>query len=212
MRRFSDLFLAVFVCLAIASCARQEFVFRSGDLVFCVAGTEGMSSAVAASTAWGDSVKFDHVAIVAVNEGIPYIIEATSSAGVRCIPWEEFLETSSGGGRRGAVVMRVNTEFPLDKAIDRAMECIGQEYDWHFLPDNGKLYCSELVWECYRWDDGSRLFSASPMNFRDSEGNMPEFWTALFEKFGEPVPEGVPGTNPNDMSKSPELTFVHRFF
>lgn len=56
-----------------------------------------------------------------------------------------------------------------------------------------------------------RLFAASPMNFRDSAGNMPEFWEKLFAKFSEPVPEGVPGTNPNDMAKSPVLTFVRRY-
>ena len=98
------------------------------------------------------------------------------------------------------------------EAVERAYERLGQEYDWHFLPDNGKLYCSELIYECYREADGSPLFPAAPMNFRDSEGRMPAFWTELFEKLGEPVPEGVPGTNPNAMSKAPFLTQVHRCF
>ncbi len=192
-------------CLLFSSCAHDDFALQAGDLVFRLACDDGMSSAVAASTAWNDSLKFDHVAIVAMEDGKPYIIEATSNGGVRRASWEEFIESG------GAVVMRVNTDFPLDKAIERASGFIGQDYDWHFLPDNGKLYCSELVWDSYLWDDGSRLFAAAPMNFRDSDGNMPEFWEELFGKFGEPVPEGVPGTNPNDMAKSTFLSFVHRF-
>lgn len=200
-----SLFAAACVCLLFSACAHETFSLQAGDLVFRIAGDEGMSSAVAASTAWNDSLKFDHVAIVAMENGAPYIIEATSPGGVRRTGWEDFIETG------GVVVMRVNVDFPVEKALERASGFIGQDYDWHFLPDNGKLYCSELVWESYLRDDGSRLFEASPMNFRDSAGNMPEFWEKLFRKFGEPVPEGVPGTNPNDMAKSPVLTFVRRY-
>lgn len=39
------------------------------------------------------------------------------------------------------------------------------------------------------------------MNFLDENGVMPEFWTRLFEKLGVAVPQGVPGTNPNDMAR-----------
>lgn len=196
---------AAFACLIFPACTHDDFALQAGDLVFRIAGEEGMSSAVAASTAWDDSLKFDHVAIVAMENGTPYIIEAASGGGVRRTSWEEFIE---GGG---VVVMRVNVDFPVEKVLERASGFIGQDYDWHFLPDNGKLYCSELVWESYLYEDGSRLFEALPMNFRDSDGNMPVFWEELFGKLGEPVPEGVPGTNPNDMAKSPCLTFVRRF-
>lgn len=205
MCRYFFLLWTAFAGLLFSACADGDFSLQAGDLVFRIAGEEGMSSAVAASTAWNDSLKFDHVAIVAVGDGKPYIIEAAPDGGVRRTSWEEFIESG------GAVVMRVNVDFPVDMAIERASGFIGQDYDWHFLPDNGKLYCSELVWESYLYADGSRLFEALPMNFRDSDGNMPVFWEELFRRFGEPVPEGVPGTNPNDMAKSPCLTFVRRF-
>ncbi len=211
---------------AFSSCGGGDgFVFRDADLVFCVSescagriGAEhsgGMSSAVAAATAWDDSLKFDHVAMIVLRDGEPYVLEATSSKGVALTPWEEFRHLAcdmDDEGGKGLVVMRVNRDFPVREAVERAYERLGQEYDWHFLPDNGKLYCSELIYECYREADGSPLFPAAPMNFRDSEGRMPAFWTELFEKLGEPVPEGVPGTNPNAMSKAPFLTQVHRCF
>ena len=197
-------FAAAFAGLLFSACAHDDSALQAGDLVFRIAGDDGMSSAVAVSTAWNDSLKYDHVAIVAVEDGKPYIIEATSNGGVKRTSLEEFAESGE------AVVMRVNVDFPVAKAIERASGFIGQEYDWHFLPDNGRLYCSELVWESYLLDDGSRLFQASPMNFRDSDGNMPEFWEKLFAGLGEPVPEGVPGTNPNDMAKSRALTFIRR--
>ena len=85
-------------------------------------------------------------------------------------------------------------------------------YDYSFRPDNGKFYCSELVWECYRTSDGSPIFTAHPMNFRAEDGTLPQFWTELFARRGESVPEGVPGTNPNDMSQERTLREVYRWF
>ena len=43
------------------------------------------------------------------------------------------------------------------------------------------------------------------MNWRDKEGILPEYWIKHFEKLGVPVPEGVPGTNPTDLARSPLL-------
>ena len=49
------------------------------------------------------------------------------------------------------------------------------------------------------------LFPSKPMNWRDAEGNLPKYWVQHFKKLGVPVPEGVPGTNPTDLSRSPIL-------
>ena len=46
------------------------------------------------------------------------------------------------------------------------------------------------------------------MNFLDPDGQMPAFWVQSFERQGMPVPQGVPGTNPQDMSSSPLLETV----
>ena len=71
-----------------------------------------------------------------------------------------------------------------------------------FLPDNGALYCSELVRESYLGPEGEYLFDEAPMNFLDAEGEMPLYWTQLFALLGMDVPQGVPGTNPQAMSES----------
>ena len=46
------------------------------------------------------------------------------------------------------------------------------------------------------------------MNFKDAEGNMPEYWTNLFDRLGQKVPQDVDGTNPESMSESPALVRV----
>ena len=50
------------------------------------------------------------------------------------------------------------------------------------------------------------------MNFRAADGTLPQFWTELFARRGEAVPEGVPGTNPNDMAREAALEEVFRWF
>ena len=74
------------------------------------------------------------------------------------------------------------------------------------------MYCSELVWESYHRPDGRPIFPARPMNFRAADGSMPVFWSELFERLGEPIPEGLPGTNPADMSRDSALTEIRRWF
>ncbi len=156
---------------------------------------------------------YDHVGIVVVEEGRACVLEANPRDGVVLTPWEDFVAAAPlVGGSPGITVMRLICDFPADEAVERAKSHIGEPYDWHFLSDNGKMYCSELVYDSYLYADGSHIFTAVPMNFRDSEGNMPKFWTELFSSFGEPVPEGISGTNPNDLSRDPHLTEIHRFF
>ena len=50
------------------------------------------------------------------------------------------------------------------------------------------------------------------MNFRAADGTLLQFWADLFDRLGEPVPEGLPGTNPNDMAQEELLEEVHRYF
>ena len=201
--------------LAVPAYTQEKYAPQHGDLLFRVAGDSDFSGAIADATAWHDSVKFVHVAIVAVEEGNPYIIEATGKKGVTRTEWQDFLSSSPQiNGKPGVVAMRVKptADFSAARAIESAKTHLGEEYDWSYYPDNGKMYCTELVYECYRNGDGTPLFTAHPMNFRNENGEMPAFWTELFEKLGEPIPEGVLGTNPNDMSKEPVLMEVYRYF
>ena len=78
-------------------------------------------------------------------------------------------------------------------------------YDLHFMPTDDSLYCSELVRDCYSTADGVFVFDDAPMNFKDSNGEFPLYWQQLFEKLGSPIPQDLPGTNPQDMSKSPAI-------
>lgn len=94
----------------------------------------------------------------------------------------------------------------------KAFTFIGQKYDWNFLPDNGKMYCSELVYESFKDAEGHPLFHSAPMNYYDAEGNIPQYWIDLFKKLGTDIPQGIEGTSPQGMSQEESLTEVYRYF
>ena len=119
------------------------------------------------------------------------------------------------GGKPLVAVGRVREadSTVVARAMQRARACLGLPYDDDFLPDNGKFYCSELVWECFlAADDSTHLFRSRPMTFRAADGSMPDYWTRHFAASGMAVPEGVAGTNPNDMAADPAVRIVWRCY
>lgn len=171
-----------------------------------------MAGAVTAATGRGEALNFTHVAIVTGREA-DSVLEATSPEGVRMQPLEAFLNSAERiGGRPAVVAMRLRDTAGVAAAVERARRCVGLPYDYSFLPGNGKYYCSELVYENYLHPDGSPRFETRPMNFRAPDGTMPRYWTELFERLGEPVPQGVAGTNPNDMAREASLQAIGRWF
>lgn len=199
---------------AMMACNSAEYVPCKGDLLFVVGEeTSEFSEAITKSTAHHEVLKYDHVAIVDVVGDSACVVEASSRGGVVVTPWSEFMESAKmTDDRVGVVIKRVNVAVDVDAAVKAARAHLGEEYDWSFRPDNGKMYCSELVYESYLDNKGQHLFDANPMSFRDAEGNLPQFWIGLYSRLGEEVPEGVDGTNPTEMSQSPILTEVARLF
>ena len=168
---------------------------RPGDLLF-FRDTEGMGGAVKESTG-----QYTHVAIVESVGDTVWIIDATPQNGVSRRPYlRSFKDTPD--------VYRLEDRSDVDSALIRARSFIGLPYDNAFLPDNGAFYCSELVYECFLSDDSQEnrhLFEAKPMNWRNADGELPKYWVKHFKKLKMPVPEGVLGTNPTELSHSPLL-------
>lgn len=188
--------------------------FRSGDLIFQVGNQSDFSVAITSTTGNDRNLKFDHVGIISVDEnGHQAVIEASPKNGVTMTPLTEFLNgTPEINGQKGIVVKRLLSDVDFPKCVANAMSHLDEEYDWSYRPDNGKLYCSELVYESYVDNNGNHIFQSKPMNFKDSKGNIPDFWVELFSSLGEEVPEGIEGTNPNDLSADPRLVEVYSYF
>ena len=173
-----------------------------------------MTDAIVAATERGEAVTFSHVGIVEATAGGAFVVEAVDTS-VRRTPLGEFLARSAA--RRAADSARRTGarcgQHGGARALRRAHERLGLPYDDEFLPANGKLYCSELAWECFvAADDSTHLLRSRPMTFRTADGELPAYWSEHFAALGMPVPEGVAGTNPNDMAHDPAVEIVWRYY
>ena len=196
-------------------CSQGGDSLRTGDLVFVglpmdyMAEGESMDAAIAASTGESDQLNLIHVAIAEVKADSVWIIDATIRHGVDRHPLDTFLRdfTLRDGSLPEFIVKRVK-DVDAEAAVRRACTYCGRTYDVSFLPDNEDLYCTELVQKCYLDADGNQVFESRPMNFEAPDGTMPPYWEWLFGKLGMEVPQGLPGTNPQDMSRSDRLETV----
>ncbi len=182
------------------STLHPRYTLQSGDLIFLNNNRSDMEKAISASTG-----EYTHVALVERDSADDvWVIEASPKYGVQRIPYSQFERENNLGFFRGNIdIYRLSVPFDTAAVIARAKSLVGKPYDDVFLPDNDAYYCSELVQVAF-----GGIFPSKPMNWRDADGNLPEYWTRHFEKLGVPVPEGVPGTNPTDMSRSPLLKML----
>lgn len=181
-----------------------------GDLVFVVGSGSRMSEAITSSTAAGnEEAQYDHVGIVAECDGGLFVIEALPQEGVTLTPWSQFVEAAPKvEGKPGICVKRLTAGYDREAALRRALSYLGRPYDFEYDNDNQAIYCSELVWLSYLDEKGAAIFGTVPMNFAGPDGKIPDFWLDLFEEMGLQVPQGEPGTNPNQIARDPRLVEV----
>ena len=197
--------------------APAEDALRSGDLIFVGIPADyhvdGMAEAIADATGTdADTLRLIHVAIAEVDSlGQKWVIDATLAYGVDRHPLDTLFAQFRLQGDEQATFIVKRLDRPqdeIDAFVERAKTFCGEAYDQSFLPDNGRHYCTELVRDSYRTEDGSYLFEEYPMNWKDASGEFPAYWVWLFDLLGEPIPQDVPGTNPQRMATEPVLKDV----
>ena len=219
MNKFRFILTIVASVLAIYSCNREVSgdTLMTGDLVFVGIPRDytleegSMDEAITSATGDPDGLNLIHVAIAEVKGDSTWIIDATIRHGVDRHPLDTFLTdfTLKDGSYPTFIIKRLNDPSKAVQFVENAKKYLGQPYDVYFLPDNGRLYCSELVRDSYIGPDGTRVFDAAPMNFKGPDGEFPLYWQQLFGLLGQDIPQDVPGTNPQDMSQSPAIHEVN---
>ena len=101
--------------------------------------------------------------VVRASEGLK-VLEASKT--VRLVPVEEFCKRGKGGDYIVCLPRK-----RLSKPISYK-KYLGQSYDLSFKFDNGKMYCSELVWLIYK-EQGIEICSPR------SVGTYPLYWTPI---------------------------------
>lgn len=198
--RILALFLALCVSLPLLS---QQL--REGDLLFCVADA---GNAITAVTNGVEGLPVDHVGVVhriGGEQGLLYVIEAIKP--VVCLtPIDTFLCRNNH-----VVVGRVNVDVDLPRSVRRCISMVGRPYDDLYLPGDSAVYCSELVQLCYVTAGGELVFDTVPMSFHDESGEITNYWRDFYARRGMTVPEGMPGTNPGELSRRPQVTIMGRY-
>ncbi len=177
---------------------------EEGDLLF-VAQAE--DNAITEVTQGVDGLAIDHVAIlhrIGGDQGPLYVLEAIPRQGVVLTPIDSLLAREQAAK---FVIGRVD-DVDATASVRNAMRYVGKPYDDLFQPGDSTIYCSELVQMCYVDIDGNQVFGTIPMSFHDASGRILDHWTEFYHNRGMAVPEGLPGTNPGQLSRHPNVTII----
>lgn len=203
MKKTLFLWLTLLLSAVCVSAQRLEGVgmgsLCEGDLLFC-AQVNGNN--ITDVTQGVGGMKIDHVAILHRQGGRTFALEAIHS-GVGLTPIDSFM------ARREAVLAaRLRDTLGVARSVERALVFIGRPYDFNFMPDDSAFYCSELVQKCYRDSRGELVFKPIPMSFHDQSGRITPYWHDYYARQGLQVPEGEPGSNPGDLSRSAAICIL----
>lgn len=189
------------VCCAMAHDASDLGIknLKEGDLLFCVAEK---SNNITDVTSGLGGKRIDHVAIFHTAKGEAFALEAIHR-GVCLTPIDSFMAR-----RQNVVCARLRDTTGVAQSVERAMEYIGTPYDFYFMPSDSAMYCSELVQKCYKTVAGELVFKPIPMSFHDKTGTITAYWRDYYARRGLRVPEGEPGSNPGDLSRSDKIVIL----
>lgn len=202
--------LLIILLISALSAAAQVPVdsLHEADLLFVV---NPQGNSITSVTHGTQGLSIDHVAIFhRMASGTPSVIEAVGR-GVTMLPLDSFRREQASPTAPDALVIvgRICVPgFDAYQSITRTMRQLGKPYDYYYEPTDSAIYCSELVTQCFVDSAGHTVLKTVPMEFRDKEGQIPEFWVRHYAARGLPVPEGAPGSNPGELSRRPQVTIL----
>ena len=114
---------------------------KNGDLIFQTIHSSQTLAIMAASGS-----PYTHTGIIKMIGGKPFVVEAVGP--VREIALDKWIE--QGIGKRIAVLRKTDlSDEDANKILTQAKTYYGRPYDFFFLLDKEKIYCSELLYYAY---------------------------------------------------------------
>src|SRR5690606_20913222 len=142
----------------------QNPAIKNGDLLFIIVDCGAMSDAINAFEERLNGNDFNHVVMVYSDNNNFFVYEVISK-GVVKTPINDFL-------KRTDVVYKGTLTEPFQHLIPLAAAfCemqLGVPYDNDFLYDNGKYYCSELIYDAFKSANNNEpFFKLFPMTYKE---------------------------------------------
>ncbi|WP_417354124.1 YiiX/YebB-like N1pC/P60 family cysteine hydrolase [Flavobacterium sp.] len=196
-----------FLLLAANSLFAQNIKLKDGDLIFQDMDCGPLCDAIEAVTEGYNGNDFSHMGMVYHRNDTIYIIEAAGTA-VRLTALEKFSKNTS----KPMYVGRLKRKYRklITKAIDFSLNQIGTPYDDEYVYDNGAYYCSELIYDAFKFaNNGTPFFELQPMTYKEPGTNdyFPA-WVEYYKSINADIPEGLPGCNPGGISTSNKIKVI----
>ncbi len=204
MTKFINSLFFGLLCLILFSCSNiadnDEIQLLSGDLLFCPAVQDSgsdFSDAINIVTRQSKSDNYTHIGIVKAIDNDFFVIHSTPEKGVVKEFLNDFLEDYPNPH-----IYRLKADFShcIQDALQKAVSFLGNPYDHSFKMETGAQYCSGLIYNIFK---DCEIFELEPMSFKNPDtGETADFWIRYYQNLNEEIPEGLPGCNPNGLSRN----------
>jgi hypothetical protein len=184
----------------------QNITLKSGDLLFQSMNCGPLCEAINEVTSGYQGHDFSHLGLVYIKNDSILVIEASGSS-VKITPYETFKTYTAEKMFVGRLKRKYRALIP--EAIAFALQQIGVPYDEEYVYNNGKYYCSELLYDAFLHANKKPLFDLFPMTFKSPKTEEYfEVWVDYYKKLNIEIPEGKPGCNPGGISTSDKLKII----
>lgn len=204
-QRRRTLLLLFWILPLLGSTQSQHYgALRNGDILFQDLDCGELCDAIEHVTQSYGKRHFSHIGLVYKRGDSVFVIEAIGSE-VQLTPLQRFV----GRNDNEILLGRVRSPYRklADRAVDFAIKQLHQPYDDAFLYNNNKYYCSELIYEAFKFANNEQpFFELSPMTFKqpNSDDYFP-VWQRYYSDLKMAIPEGMAGINPGGISRSSKL-------
>ena len=184
----------------------QNVKLKTGDILFQSMNCGPLCEAINEVTEGYQGKDFSHLGIVYIKNDSVFVIEAAGKA-VKITPYEIFKTYTTEEMFVGRLKRKYQKYIPV--AITFSLQQVGVPYDDAYLYNNGKYYCSELIYDAFLFAYKKPLFDLYPMTFKSPKSNAYfDVWADYYEKLKMEIPEGQLGCNPGGISTSDKLKII----
>ena len=210
------MFFVMLITLLPATAQQSGYQPRAGDLLFQDLDCGPLCEAIEKVTTGYRGAHLSHVGILDKNNRGEWVVLEAISPQVKATPLDTFLARSlDERGKPKVLAGRMKKPYRqlIPEVLQQVRAHIGKPYDPVYNLEDGRYYCSELLYEAFKGANNQQpVFFLAPMTFKDPQtGSIFPAWKEYFRNMNETVPEGKPGLNPGGMSQSKKIQIVHHY-